>query len=45
MVRKGSLAEGGDKQSGIGKKVGGAVSIGKKAIGVVKKGVKKTGLA
>ena len=44
VVRKGSLAEGGDKQSGLGKKVSSVVGIGKKATSVIKKGVKKTGL-
>lgn len=42
VVRKGSLADGGDKQSAIGKKVSGAVSLGKKAGRVIKRGVKKT---
>jgi hypothetical protein len=40
IVRKGSLADGGDKQSGLGKKVSGAVSMGKKASSVIKKGIK-----
>ena len=44
VLRKGSLAEGGDKESAVGKKVSSAVSIGKKAASVIKKGVKRTGL-
>ena len=42
LVRKGSLADGGDKQSAIGKKITEVATIGKKAMNVVKKGVKRT---
>lgn len=40
VVRKGSLADGGDKQSGLGKKISSVASIGKKASSVIKKGIK-----
>tara|TARA_R110001632_G_scaffold17656_2_gene55730 strand:- start:4606 stop:5088 length:483 start_codon:yes stop_codon:yes gene_type:complete len=41
VIRKGSLARGGDKQSVLGSKVSGAVGLGKKALGGVVKGIKK----
>lgn len=41
VIRKGTLARGGDKQSVLGAKVSGAVGLGKKALGGVVKGIKK----
>ena len=41
VVRKGSLADGGDKQSAIGKKVSGAIGLGKKAGRLFKRGIKR----
>ncbi len=40
LVRKGSLADGGDKQSGLGKKISNLQSLGKKAANKVKRGLK-----
>lgn len=42
LVRKGSFADGGAKQSVLGQKVSGAVGLGKKALGSVSKTIKKT---
>ena len=41
VVRKGSFAEGGAKHSVLGQKVRGAVGLGKKAAGSVRKTIKK----
>ena len=41
VVRKGSFADGGAKHSALGMKVKGAVGLGKKTVGNIKKGVKK----
>lgn len=41
VIRKGSFAEGGAKQSVLGQKVRGAVGLGKKALGTVNKTVKR----
>ena len=41
LIRKGSFADGGDKQSTLGAKATGVVSLGKKAMSVVRKGVKR----
>lgn len=40
IVRKGSLADGGDKQSALGKKISNLESLGKKAAIKVKRGLK-----
>ena len=40
LVRKGSFAEGGAKQSALGKKLGSVTSFGKKATGVIQKKIK-----
>ena len=40
LVRKGSLSDGGDKQSALGKKVSKFKSMGKKVKSSIKKGVK-----
>lgn len=40
LVRKGSLADGGDKQSGLGKKISSIGSLGKKASIKIKRGLK-----
>ena len=40
LVRKGSLADGGDKQSGLGKKLSNIGSLGKKASIKIKRGLK-----
>ena len=40
LVRKGSFSDGGDKQSGLGKKISKFKSMGKKVKQVIKKGVK-----
>ncbi len=40
VIRKGSLADGGDKQSSLGKKISGLASLGKKATRKIKKGLK-----
>ena len=40
VVRKGSFADGGDKQSALGKKISNVVSVGKKATSSIKKGLK-----
>ena len=40
LVRKGSLADGGDKQSGLGKKLSNLESLGKKASIKIKRGLK-----
>lgn len=40
LIRKGSLADGGDKQSGLGKKISNFKSMGKKAKSSIKKGLK-----
>ena len=42
LVRKGSLSDGGAKQSTLGAKMSGAVGLGKKALGGVKLGLKLT---
>ena len=42
LVRKGSIADGGDKQSVLGQKLSRAGGLGKKALGGVKKAVKKS---
>ena len=42
LVRKGSFADGGDKQSVLGQKLSRAAGLGKKALGGVKKAVKRT---
>jgi len=42
LVRKGSFASGGDKQSVLGQKLSRAAGIGKKALGGVKKAVKRS---
>ena len=42
LVRKGSLSDGGDKQSSFGKKMASAISLGKKSTKSVIKGVKRT---
>ena len=42
VIRKGSLSDGGAKHSVLGQKVKGAVGLGKKALGGVKKGLKLT---
>jgi len=41
VIRKGSLARGGDKKSVLGSKVEGAVSMGKKTVDKAVKGIKK----
>tara|TARA_R110000824_G_scaffold173445_1_gene351522 strand:+ start:609 stop:1118 length:510 start_codon:yes stop_codon:yes gene_type:complete len=41
IIRKGSFASGGDKHSTLGIKVSGAIGLGKKATGSVRKGIKK----
>jgi len=41
VIRKGSLARGGDKKSVLGSKVSGAVSMGKKSVDKAVKGIKK----
>jgi len=41
LIRKGSFAAGGDKHSGLGQKVKGAIGLGKKAAGSVVKGIKQ----
>ena len=41
LIRKGSFAAGGDKHSGLGQKVRGAIGLGKKAGSVITKGIKK----
>lgn len=43
LVRKGSFAEGGDKQSALGKKLSNIGSLGKKAANKVKRGLKLSG--
>jgi len=40
VIRKGSMSDGGDKQSGLGKKISNFKSMGKKATSAIKKGVK-----
>lgn len=40
LIRKGSLADGGDKQSGLGKKISNFKSMGKKVKSSIKKGLK-----
>ena len=42
VIRKGSLSDGGAKHSVLGQKVRGAVGLGKKALGGVKRGIKLT---
>ena len=42
LIRKGSFASGGDKQSVLGQKISRAAGLGKKALGGVKKAVKRT---
>ena len=42
VVRKGSFADGGAKHSALGMKVKGAVGLGKKTVGNIKKGVKRS---
>ena len=42
LVRKGSLSDGGDKQSSFGKKMASAISLGKKSTKSVIKGMKRT---
>jgi len=43
LVRKGSLADGGDKQSTLGKKLSNLGSLGKKATNSIKRGLKLSG--
>jgi hypothetical protein len=41
VLRKGSFADGGDKQSTLGKKISSVASFGKKALGGVTRGLKR----
>ena len=40
LIRKGSFADGGDRQSTLGKKISSVIGLGQKAVSVVRKGVK-----